>query len=72
MRVTVVQLGRGVLALTVDHGTTVGAVLRDEGIPVDGVEVRLNSAATALERELADGDLVTVVPLIRGGRRAGR
>lgn len=67
IRVKVVQLGRGVLACEVDRDSTVADVLSAQNVPVDGAEVRVNSASTALDQRLEDGDLVTVVPLIKGG-----
>jgi sulfur carrier protein ThiS len=67
MRVKVVQLGRGVLNSDLEAGATVQDALSSQRIPFDGMEVRVNSEPTTLDHPLREGDLVTVVPLIRGG-----
>ena len=65
--VRVVQLGRGVLNCDLDTGATVREALSSQQIPTDGMEVRVNSEPAPLDHPLRNGDLVTVVPLIRGG-----
>lgn len=65
--VRVVQLGRGVLNCDLDPGATVRDALSSQQIPFDGMEVRVNSEPTTLDQPLREGDLLTVVPLIRGG-----
>jgi sulfur carrier protein ThiS len=68
VKVRVVQLGRGVIDCEVEAGTTVAGVLSSNGVPLDGMEVRVNGGAAELDHGLGDGDLITVVPLIKGGR----
>jgi sulfur carrier protein ThiS len=67
IKVRVVQLGRGVLDCDVEAGTTVRGVLSSNGVPLDGMEVRVNGGGAELDHGLSEGDLLTVVPLIKGG-----
>lgn len=67
LSVRVVQLGRGVLNCDLDAGATVRDALSSQQIPFDGMEVRVNSEPATVDQPLRHGDLVTVVPLIRGG-----
>lgn len=67
IKVKVVQLGKGVLVSELDAETTVHDALAAQGIPTDGMEIRVNSEATPPHYALQDGDLVTVVPMIKGG-----
>jgi sulfur-carrier protein len=49
-------------------GTTVGDVVADKQIPVAEIGIMLiNSRHVKLERELVDGDILAVFPLLGGG-----
>jgi sulfur carrier protein ThiS len=67
--VRVVQLGRGVVQYSGDDGVDVEATLTEVGLSVQGMEVRVNGTPAALDHLLRDGDLVTVIPMIKGGSR---
>ena len=69
MRVKLVQLGRGVIERDVDPATTLRQLLDAEEIPTAGMEVRVNASRVEVEHRLEEDDLVTIVPMIKGGRR---
>ncbi len=68
IKVRIVQLGRGVFEYIAEPGTTVEQGLAAVGIPTDRMEVRVRGKRAPLTESLRDGDLVTVIPLIKGGR----
>lgn len=70
--VRIVQLGRGVAQYTGDDGVDVATSLAEAGMSVQGMEVRVNGITVTLDQILCDGDLVTVVPRIKGGCRLER
>lgn len=70
IKVKIVQLGKGVTNCEIGSPQTVAETLEAQGIPMDGMEVRVNAESIPLERQLADGDLVTIVPRIKGGHLA--
>lgn len=70
INVRIVQLGKGVHEHTMEPGTTVERGLVAAGVPTDRMEVRVRGRRVELTEPLQDGDLVTVIPLIRGGARA--
>lgn len=71
INVKIVQLGKGVTNCEFGSPPTVAEVLEAQGIPMDGMDVRVNAESTPMERPLAEGDLVTIVPRIKGGNLAG-
>ena len=49
-------------------GATVADVVADKGIPVAELGIMLiNSRHVALDRELAEGDILAIFPLLGGG-----
>ena len=49
-------------------GSTVADVVREKGIPVAELGIMLiNARHVQLDRELADGDLLAIFPLLGGG-----
>jgi molybdopterin converting factor small subunit len=69
IRVRIVQLGKGIFEFGAEPGTTVAAGLARAGIDATRMEVRVRGRRTELDVPLEDGDLVTVIPRIKGGRR---
>lgn len=67
IKVRIVQLGKGVFDYAADEGVTVEQGLQAAGISADRMEVRVRGRRTPLTERLRDGDLVTVIPLIKGG-----
>jgi molybdopterin converting factor small subunit len=50
-------------------GATVAMGLEAAEVATSGMEVRVNGAAATPGQPLRDGDLVTVIPRIKGGSR---
>ena len=67
IEIRVVVLGRSVLRVPCEPGTSLAAVLEAAGIEPAGRDVHVNGRPSALEDALDDGDLVTVIPRVRGG-----
>jgi sulfur carrier protein ThiS len=73
VRVRILQLGRRVLDHQAVAGTTLAGVLAEVGLSSApaGLDVRVNGAPAEPGRVLAEGDVVTLIPRIKGGQ-AGR
>jgi sulfur carrier protein ThiS len=69
MRVRVLQLGRQVIDHTPAEGATLQSVLHQVDITAHGMDVRVNGATAEPTAVLRDGDVVTVIPRIKGGCR---
>ena len=69
INVRIVQLGKGVFDYAAEAGATVAMGLAAAEVATSGMEVRVNGTAATPERPLRDGDLVTVIPRIKGGSR---
>ena len=67
MNVRIVQLGRGVFKYEAQEGATIAEGLEAAGISVEHMDVRVRGRPAKVEEPLHDGDLVTVIPLIKGG-----
>jgi len=68
--VKVAKLGSAVREFFIENGHTVSDVLDMASIsPGSGEKVRVNGADVPTSTVVQDGDVVTVVPAIKGGRR---
>lgn len=67
--VRIVQLGKGVFQYAAEPGATVAAGLQAAGITPGALDIRVNGRPASPDQELADRDLVTIVPMIKGGAR---
>lgn len=67
MNVRIVQLGRGVYKYAAEEGATIADGLAAAGISVEHMDVRVRGRPAKVEDLLHDGDLVTIIPLIKGG-----
>ncbi len=67
MNVRIVQLGRGVYKYAAEEGASIADGLAAAGISVEHMDVRVRGRPAKVEDILRDGDLVTVIPLIKGG-----
>jgi molybdopterin converting factor small subunit len=66
----VLQLGRRVLSHVGPPGLTVQATLDAVGLAAaTGLDVRVNGTPAGGEAVLRDGDVVTLIPRIKGGAR---
>jgi hypothetical protein len=63
----VVVLGRSVRRVAFQPGATLGQVLAEAGIDTAGRDLHVNGRPAGTDTTLADGDLVTVIPRVRGG-----
>lgn len=64
----VLQLGRRVLSFAGDPGLTVGVAVAGVGLATAaGLDVRVNGSPATADTLLRDGDVVTLIPRIRGG-----
>ena len=69
MQVRILQLGQRVISHATLDGATLGRVLAEVGLspPPRGVDIRVNGRAAGDDNTLADGDVVTLIPRIKGG-----
>jgi sulfur carrier protein ThiS len=67
INVKIVQLGKGIFHYEEKGNVTVGAGLVAAGITAGNMDVRVNGKRAPLGQTLQDGDLVTIIPLIKGG-----
>jgi hypothetical protein len=68
MRVRILQLGRQVIDHRGQVGETVDTALAAVGLEVaPGVDIRVNGMAAHGATALHDGDVVTLIPRIKGG-----
>ena len=68
MKVRILQLGRRVLDYEAEEGTTLQGALTAAGVAAgQGMDVRVNSHPAIPEAVLVNGDVVTVIPRIKGG-----
>jgi molybdopterin converting factor small subunit len=68
IRVRILQLGRQVIDHRAKAGETVAQALAATRIEVGpGMDLRVNGAPAEDETPLRDGDVVTIIPRIKGG-----
>jgi hypothetical protein len=72
VNVRIVQLGKGVLAYQAEEGATIQDALESAGVPIVSMEIRVGGRRAEPTEPLKDGDLVTAIPRIRGGRSPKR
>ena len=53
----------------VGKGMSVQDALDAAGLTVDGEEIRINSSTASASDEVRDGDIVTLVPKVKGGQK---
>jgi sulfur carrier protein ThiS len=66
--VQVASVGGSSRSLHARGGITLGDLLKQAGINPTGHDIRVNGPAASLDHVLEDGDVVTIIPKIRGGR----
>ncbi len=67
--IRIVQLGKKVFNYEGPPGSTVGEALKTAGVHMDHLrtDLRLNGEAATAGTILHDGDIITVIPPIKGG-----
>jgi sulfur carrier protein ThiS len=72
IKVKIVQLGKGILQCELEDLTSVEASLTKVGITGAGMDLHVNGRKAQPGQQLQDGDLVTIIPRIKGGQCGGR
>jgi molybdopterin converting factor small subunit len=68
IRVRILQLGRQVIDHQAKAGQSIAEALAATGIEVGpGMDLRVNGTPAEDETPLRDGDVVTIIPRIKGG-----
>ena len=67
--VKVARLGNTVQEVALNEGASVQDALTAADLAVDGEDVRVNSSNAGLSDELSNGDIVTLVPKVKGGQK---
>jgi sulfur carrier protein ThiS len=68
IKVKIVQLGKGVFQYDLEETTSVEACLNAVGITGSGMDLHVNGRSIEPGQKLQNGDLVTIIPRIKGGR----
>lgn len=67
--VKVARLGNTVQEVALNEGASVEDAITAANLEVDGEDVRVNSSNARLSDEVEDGDIVTLVPKVKGGQK---
>ena len=67
--VKVARLGTAVQELALTPNAKVSDALEAAGLTVENEDIRVNNSASATTTVLNDGDIVTLVPKVKGGQR---
>ena len=68
MKVKVLRMGHSATVVDVPAGATVQEALSANHIPCDGYALSVNGLGATGFAALAEGDVVTLVPKVEGGR----
>jgi sulfur carrier protein ThiS len=66
--VKVAKVGAKVEEVALDSGANVGDALRAAGVAPEGFELRLNGTPSPATAPVRGGDVITLVPQIKGGK----
>lgn len=69
MLVKVARLGTAVQEVALEAGQTVADALVAADLAVENEDIRVNNAAANESKVLSDGDIVTLVPKVKGGQK---
>jgi molybdopterin converting factor small subunit len=69
MLIKVARLGNAVTEVALTSGSTVESALTAADLAVDNEEIRVNNSSASLSQTLRDGDIVTLVPKVKGGQK---
>jgi putative ubiquitin-RnfH superfamily antitoxin RatB of RatAB toxin-antitoxin module len=69
MLVKVARLGTAVQELALTNGQTVSDALAAADLVVENEDIRINNTTASMTSVLKDGDIVTLVPKVKGGQR---
>jgi len=65
--VKVAKLGTAVKEVAIDSGSVVEDALRAAEVTAEGFEIRINGNPVNLDSSIKTGDILTLVPQIKGG-----
>ena len=68
LKVKVLRLGHSATTIDVPAGTTIEEGLAANEIPKEGYSISVNGLGAGPATALGDGDVVTLVPKVEGGR----
>jgi len=70
IKVRIIQLGKKVFDYEGPHGSTVASALEAAGVVMDRLrtDIRVNGETAGQDQPLRDGDIITVLPPVKGGR----
>ena len=66
--VKVARLGNAVQEVAIADSATVQDALNAAGIEVENEDVRIDDTSVNLDDTLSDGDIITIVPKVKGGK----
>ena len=69
MRIKVLKLGSSAHEVDANPGSTVQEVLDKASLPSGGHQISVNGLGAGPSTALGEGDIVTLVPKVEGGRR---
>ena len=69
MLVKVARLGTAVQELALTENSSVNDALIAAGLEVENEDIRVNSSTASSSTVLREGDIVTLVPKVKGGQR---
>jgi len=69
MLVKVARLGTAVQELALTDGASVQMALEAADLEVDNEDIRVNNSTVSTSTILKEGDIVTLVPKVKGGQR---
>jgi len=67
--VKVARLGNTVQEVALNDGASVQDAITAADLAVDGEDVRVNSSNAGLSDEVRNGDIITLVPKVKGGQK---
>ena len=70
MKIRLLRLGSAAHSLDLALGASLQSALEAAGLGSDGFDLTLNGLSTTADAALAEGDVVTMIPRIKGGTAA--
>jgi molybdopterin converting factor small subunit len=68
MKIKILRLGHSATEVDTPNGATVQEALEGGSLPFQGYSISVNGMGAGLSTVITDGDLVTLVPKVEGGR----
>ena len=68
MKIKILRLGHSATEIEVPSGSTVKDAIEKSGLPCEGFSLTVNGLTETTGSSLNDGDVLTMVPKVAGGR----